>query len=126
MAKIKTREWDIVEHLKTKKDMEAYLEAVLEDGDPGLVAAALGDMARARGGISKIAWETGLDQESLYKVLSPKGDPEFSTVLKVVRAIGLRLKAVELEPQKSASGVAESPDSSRTKAEKCSNFGFHE
>ncbi len=107
MAKIKTRKWDIVEHLKTKKDMEAYLEAVLEDGDPGLVAAAHGDMARARGGISKIARETGLDQESLYKALSPEGDPEFSTVLKVVRAIGLRLQAVALEPQKRASGVAE-------------------
>lgn len=93
MAKIKTRKWDVVDHLKTKKDMEAYLEAVLEDGDPSLIAAALGDIARAKGGIAKIARETGLGRESLYKALSPEGNPEFSTILKVMRALGLRLHA---------------------------------
>ncbi len=93
MTKIKTRKWDVVEHLKTKKDMAAYLEAVLEDGDPALIAAALGDIARAKGGIAKIARETGLGRESLYKALSPDGNPEFSTILKVTRALGLRLHA---------------------------------
>lgn len=93
MAKIKTRKWDVVEHLKTKKDMAAYLEAVLEDGDPALISAALGDIARAKGGIAKIARETGLGRESLYKALSPDGNPEFSTILKVMRALGLRLHA---------------------------------
>ena len=72
--------------------MAAYLEAALEDGDPALIAAALGDIARAKG-MSQIARETGLGRESLYKALSPDGNPEFSTVLKVVRALGLRLHA---------------------------------
>ena len=92
MAKTKTKPWDPAEHLKTEKDMVAYLEAALEDDDPALVAAALGDIARAKG-MSDIARETGLGRESLYKALSPGGNPEFSTVLKVVRALGLRLHA---------------------------------
>lgn len=91
-AKVKTRPWDAAEHLITEGDMAAYLEAALEDGDPALVAAALGDIARAKG-MSQIARETGLGRESLYKALSPDGNPEFSTVLKVVRALGLRLHA---------------------------------
>ena len=72
--------------------MAAYLEAALEDGDPAVVAAALGDIARASG-MSAIAREAGLGRESLYKALSPGGNPEFATVLKVVRALGLRLHA---------------------------------
>ena len=92
MAKTKTKRWDPAEHLETEEDMAAYLEAALEDGDPALVAAALGDIARAKG-MSQIARETGLGRESLYKALSPDGNPEFSTVLKVVRALGLRLRA---------------------------------
>lgn len=93
MAKLKTRKWDVVDHLKTRKDIVAYLEAVLEDGDPALISAALGDIARAKGGIAKLARETGLGRESLYKTLSPEGNPEFSTILKVIRALGLRLHA---------------------------------
>ena len=90
IATVKTRPWDAAEHLTTEADMAAYLEAALEDGDPALIAAALGDIARAKG-MSQIAHETGLGRESLYKALSPDGNPEFSTVLKVVRAVGLRL-----------------------------------
>jgi probable addiction module antidote protein len=92
MAKTKTRPWDVAEHLETTEDMAAYLEAALEEGDASLVAAALGDIARAKG-IALIARETGLGRESLYKALSPEGNPEFATVLKVVRALGLRLRA---------------------------------
>lgn len=92
IPKMKTRSWDAVEHLRSEADMAAYLEAALEDGDPALVAAALGDIARAKG-MSQIARETGLGRESLYKALSPDGNPEFATVLKVVRALGLRLHA---------------------------------
>jgi probable addiction module antidote protein len=66
IAKIKTRPWDAVEHLKSEADMAAYLEAALEDGDPALIAAALSDIARAKG-MSQIARETGLGRESLYK-----------------------------------------------------------
>jgi probable addiction module antidote protein len=92
MAKTKTRPWDVADHLETAEDMAAYLEAALEDGDPKLVAAALGDIARAKG-LAEIAQEAGLGRESLYKALSPEGNPEFATVLKVVRALGLRLHA---------------------------------
>ncbi len=92
MAKTKTKHWDPAEHLKTEEDMATYLEAALEDGDSAVIAAALGDIARAKG-MSEIARETGLGRENLYKALSPDGNPEFSTVLKVVRALGLRLHA---------------------------------
>jgi probable addiction module antidote protein len=92
MTKTRTRKWDAAEHLKTDADRAAYVEAALEDGDPALVAAALGDIARARG-MSGIAKETGLGRESLYKALSPEGNPEISTVLKVIKALGLRLHA---------------------------------
>jgi len=97
MAKTQTRLWDVVEHLKTEDDMAAYLEAALEEEDPTLVAAALGDIARAKG-ITQIARETGLGRESLYKALSPEGNPEFATVFKVVRALGLRLHATTAHP----------------------------
>jgi len=92
MEKTETRPWDPAEHLETEEDMAAYLEAVLEDGDATLVAAALGDIARAKG-MTQIARETGLGRESLYKALSPEGNPELATVLKVIRALGLRLHA---------------------------------
>jgi probable addiction module antidote protein len=92
MEKTETFPWDPAEHLETDEDMAAYLEAALEDGDPNLVAAALGDIARAKG-MTQIAREAGLGRESLYKALSPEGNPEFATVLKVVRALGLRLHA---------------------------------
>lgn len=90
MATTKTRPWDPAEHLKTKEDMIAYLEAALGEGDATLVAAVLGDIARSSG-MTQIAGETGLGRESLYKALSPEGNPELATVLKVVRALGLRL-----------------------------------
>ncbi|MEW6115117.1 MAG: addiction module antidote protein [Thermodesulfobacteriota bacterium] len=92
MAKTRTTPWDAAEHLETEEDMAVYLEAALEKGDPALVAAALGDIARAKG-MAQIARKTGLGRESLYKALSPEGNPEFATVLKVVRALGLRLHA---------------------------------
>jgi len=88
-AKVKTTPWDAAEHLKTKEDMAAYLEAAIEDGDPVVISAAIGDIARAKG-MSQIARETGLGRESLYKALSPGGNPEFATILKVVRALGLK------------------------------------
>ncbi len=90
-TKTKTIPWDATEYLKTDADIANYLEAVFEDGDPALVAAALGDVARAKG-MSQIAQTAGLGRESLYKALSPEGNPEFATVLKVIRALGLKLK----------------------------------
>ena len=72
MNKVSTYLWDAAEHLETKEDIAAYLEAALEDGDPSLVAAALGDIARSKG-MTNIARETGLGRESLYKALSIEG-----------------------------------------------------
>jgi probable addiction module antidote protein len=92
MTKIKTRVWDAAEHLETDEDITAYFEAALEDGDPALITAALGDIARAKG-MTQIARDTGLGRESLYKALSAEGNPEFATIMKVVRALGLRLHA---------------------------------
>jgi len=92
MAKTKLLPWDPSEHLETEEDMAIYLEAALEEGEPNLIAAALGDIARARG-MTQLARDTGLGRESLYKALSPNGNPEFSTIMKVVQALGLRLHA---------------------------------
>lgn len=92
MAKIKTKRWDAATHLASDEDMVAYVEAALEENDPALVAAALGDIARAKG-MARIARKAGLGRESLYKALSPDGNPEFATVLRVVKALGLELHA---------------------------------
>jgi probable addiction module antidote protein len=88
-TRIETHLWDAAEHFETEEDMAAYLDAALEDGDPTLVVAALGDIARAKG-MTQIAREAGLGRESLYKALSATGNPEFATILKVVRALGLQ------------------------------------
>lgn len=89
---LKTTRWDAAEHLKTDEDMAAYLGAALEDGEPVLITHALGAIARAKG-MTQLARDTGLGRESLYKALSDEGNPEFATVMKVVRALGLRLHA---------------------------------
>lgn len=109
MAKTKTVPWDVADHLETEADMAVYLEAALEDGDPALVAAALGDIARAKG-MSTLARKTGMGRESLYKALSSDGNPELGTVLKVVRALGLKLHATttqrRIRPTRSGRRVA--------------------
>lgn len=92
MAKSKTKQYDVAEYLETEEDMAAYLQAAFEEGDPALVIHALGNIARARG-MSEIARQSGLRRESLYKALSPEGNPEFATVLKVVQALGIKLNA---------------------------------
>jgi probable addiction module antidote protein len=90
-SKTKTIPWDSAKYLKTDEDIADYLEAVFEDGDPALITHALGVVARAKG-MAQIAQAAGLGRESLYKALSGEGNPEFATVLKVVRALGLKLK----------------------------------
>jgi probable addiction module antidote protein len=90
--KLKTRAWDAAENLETEEDVAAYLEAALEDGDPELIGAALGDVVRAVG-VTQIARDTGSGRESLYKALSPDGNPEFATILKVINALGSKLHA---------------------------------
>jgi probable addiction module antidote protein len=86
-----TRPWDAAETLRNKEDVAAYLDAILEDGDPELLKAALGDVARSKG-MTEIADATGLGRTNLYKALSPEGNPEFATVAKVLKALGLRLR----------------------------------
>jgi probable addiction module antidote protein len=87
--------WDAVDSLKTEEDMALYLDACLDEdsGDGRLVRAALNDVARARG-MSQLAKDTGITREGLYKALSASGNPEFSTMLKVIKALGLKLHAV--------------------------------
>ena len=85
-----TKPWDASEYLDSEEAVAAYLDAAFEDGDPQLIAAALGDVARARG-MSEIAGKAGLSRESLYRALSKDGNPEFATVLRVVRALGMRI-----------------------------------
>jgi probable addiction module antidote protein len=76
--------------------MIAYLEAALEDGDAAVVTAALGDIARAKG-MTRVARRAGLGRESLYNALSPDGNAEFATVLRVVAALGLKLHAMRAD-----------------------------
>ncbi len=83
--------WEPAEYLETTEDMVAYLNVALEEGDLSLIMAVLEDIARARK-MGAVAQETGLEKESLYESLSPNGNPEFATVLKVVGALGLRLQ----------------------------------
>jgi probable addiction module antidote protein len=99
MIKTTTTIWDPASHLSTAEDVAAYLEAALQAGDPQLVAAALGDIARAKG-MSQIAREAGLGRESLYKSLSSSGNPELATVLKVISALGLQLHVTAADEAK--------------------------
>ena len=94
MPKTKTSRFDVAEHLRTPEEMAAYLEACMEEanGDAAFIAKALGDIARAKG-MSQVARDTGLSRDSLYKALSGEQSPGFDTILKVVRALGLRLHA---------------------------------
>ena len=94
MSKTQTSRYDVAEHLRTPQEMAAYLEACFEEagGDAAFVAKALGDIARARG-MSQVARDAGLSRESLYKALSGERSPDFSTVLKVVNALGISLHA---------------------------------
>ncbi len=93
MARLKTTRWDISDYLDSPERISGYLEAAFEDGDPALIAAALGDIARAKG-MTDLARKAGLGRESLYKSLSADGNPALSTVLQVLRALGLELRAV--------------------------------
>ncbi|MDP1716904.1 MAG: putative addiction module antidote protein [Burkholderiales bacterium] len=94
MGKIKLRKWDSAEYLNSDEDIALYLDACLEEAgdDPAFIAKALGNIARARG-MSQLARETGLGRESLYKALSGEGNPSFATILKVIRALGVKLHA---------------------------------
>ncbi len=100
-VKTKTTLYDVAEHLRTPEEMAAYLDAWLEEApdDAAGIARALGDIARAKG-MTQVAKDAGLSRESLYRALSAEGNPSFATILKVAKALGLKLHA-----QAAASGV---------------------
>nr|WP_314572777.1 addiction module antidote protein [uncultured Pseudomonas sp.] len=105
--KIKLREWDSAEYLKTDQDMIMYFDACMAEAgdDAAFIAKALGNIARAKG-IAQVARDTGLGRESLYKALSEDGNPSFATILKVTRALGISLHAGLLaSPSRPASTI---------------------
>jgi probable addiction module antidote protein len=91
MKAVKTTIWDPATYLETEEQITAYLEDVFESGDPALIIAAIGDVARAHG-MSKIADDTKRGRESLYKSLAPDGNPSFETIMKVLAALGYGLR----------------------------------
>jgi probable addiction module antidote protein len=93
---LKTKPWDAASQMDTPERIALYLEAAFEDGDPALIAAAIGDAARAYG-MTRLAKKSGLAREALYRALSTNGNPEIATVLKVLKVLGLRLSPVEVE-----------------------------
>ena len=104
MTKTVTSPYDVAKHLRTPEEMAAYLEASIEEaaGNAAFIAKALGDIARAKGR-SQVACDAGLSRESLYKVLSGEHNPTLDTVLRVVGALGLKLRA-EAAPDSDAAG----------------------
>ena len=90
MPKIKSEPYDSADYLNTPEAISAYLEDIFETENPVLISHALGTVARAKG-MAEVARKTGLSRESLYKALSADGNPEFGTILKVMKALGLRL-----------------------------------
>ncbi len=91
MGSVKLRKWDSAEHLKTDEDMVQYLQACLDEAgdDAAFIAKALGTIARAKG-MTQLARDTGLTREGLYKALSADGNPSMATMMKVMKAMGLR------------------------------------
>lgn len=91
--------WDAADDIRSDEDAAAYFEICVEEdpGDGSLIRAALGDIARARS-MSQLAKDTGLAREGLYKALSAEGNPEFATIMKVIKALGLSLHATPTRP----------------------------
>ena len=94
VPKVKTIPYDVAEQLRTPEEMAAYLNAWLSEAsaDVAGIARALGDIARAKG-MSQVAREAGVSRESLYRALSEDGNPSFATILKIIKALGVRLHA---------------------------------
>ena len=103
---VKFSRCDTADYLKTEADIAAYLDAVMEDGDPALIAAALGDAARARN-FSQLARDVGMTRQGLLKALSGEGNPRLATVVKVARALGLQLAFKPIKPVKPIKGGSE-------------------
>jgi probable addiction module antidote protein len=91
MAKIKTKPWDVVEHLATPEDQAGYLQAAFEDGDLRVILKAVSNVVRARGGMRQLARTAELGETTLYKIDTDSLHTEFSTILKAIQAIGLQM-----------------------------------
>ncbi|MEW5789801.1 MAG: addiction module antidote protein [Pseudomonadota bacterium] len=104
---LKLRKWDPVDHLETEGDMAHYFEACVEDdpGDGSLIRAAMGDIVSARG-MTQLAKDTGPAREGLYKALPEDGNLEFATIMKVVKALGLKFHAGPIKPATVPTGVS--------------------
>jgi probable addiction module antidote protein len=89
---LKTTPYDSADYLNTEEEIAEYLNVCLEDGNPALIAKAIGTVARARErGMSQLAKDTKLGRESLYKSLSGEGNPSFATIVKVLNALHIKL-----------------------------------
>ena len=113
-AKLKTTRWDPAESLADARSRAAYLEAALEDGDAAVVAAALGDIARAEG-MSAVARKSGLGRESLYKALAPGANPRFDTVMRVTKALGLQYYAASTRKEAVKAAIDQAPPATPAK-----------
>jgi len=98
---IEVRRFDIAEHLNSDEDIQEFMIAAFEDGDPAFIAKCLGIVARAQN-MSKLARDVGMSRAALYKALSGEGNPEFATILKVMKALGLELSPTVANAEKSA------------------------
>jgi probable addiction module antidote protein len=97
MEKITFEKWDLADHINTKEDVEGILEAALEENDPALLVAVIGDIARSKG-MAQIAKDLNLARESLYRSLSHDGNPSFSTVVNVLDNLGFQLSVRQKVP----------------------------
>ena len=92
---MKYSKFDVVDYLDSEEAIAAYLSAVMEENDPDLLIAALGDIARARG-IAKLAEDSGLNRESLYKALRPGAKPRFDTIFRIMKAMNIKMQATSI------------------------------
>lgn len=96
---MKTTTFKTSDYLRTQKDIVAYLNAALEDGEPAILLEALRNVAQAKGGMGALAKSAGVSRESLYRTLSRRGNPKIDTIMELLRALGLKLT---IERQKAA------------------------
>jgi probable addiction module antidote protein len=111
---IKVSNFDVAEYLNDEESIAAYLSAIVEEGDPKLLLAAISDIAKARG-MSKIASDSGLGRESLYKALNPDAKPRFDTILRVLNSLGLQIGFNSISPKKNKTARTKYLHSSKSK-----------
>ncbi|HSN93891.1 MAG TPA: addiction module antidote protein [Anaerolineaceae bacterium] len=97
--KIQTKNWNAADFIETEEDARAYIEAALEEKDLSLFSAALGEIARSKG-MTALAKKTGMGRTSLYKALSADGQAQFSTIIKVLDALGYRFSILPKDERK--------------------------